>query len=264
MKPNKLREKLNSGVKTVSTHIHSTWPSVVEAAGYTGMFDYVEYVAEYGTFDLHDLDNFCRAAELHDMGSMIKVDQSHQAFEAQRGIGAGFGGVLFTDCRSAEDVRHCVRLARPDTPEDKGLYGVATRRNSYMNYGGTPDYVKAINEIVVAVMIEKKGAVDELEEVLSTPGLDMVQWGGSDYSMSIGRPGGRNHPEVVAARNKVFETAIKMGVPPRAEVGSPEEAQEFLDMGVQHFSIGTDISILHDWWKESADGLWKAIGEPRT
>ena len=264
MKPNKLREKLNAGEPTVSTHIHSTWPSVVEAAGYTGMFDYVEYVAEYGTFDLHDLDNFCRAAELHGMGSMIKVDQSHQAFEAQRGIGAGFGGVLFTDCRSAEDVRQCVRIARPDTPEDKGLYGVATRRNSYMSYGGTPDYVKALNENVVAVMIEKKGAVDQLEEVLSIPGLDMVQWGGSDFSMSIGRPGERNHPDVVAARNKVFETAIKMGVPPRAEIGSAAEAQEFLDMGVKHFSIGTDITILHDWWKEKADGLWKVIGEPRT
>ena len=264
MRPNKLREKLNAGEPTVSTHIHSTWPSVVEAAGYTGMFDYVEYVAEYGTFDLHDLDNFCRAAELHGMGSMIKVDQSHQAFEAQRGIGAGFGGVLFTDCRSADDVRHCVRIARPDTPEDKGLYGVATRRNSYMGYGGTPEYVKALNENVVAVMIEKKGAVDELDEVLSIPGLDMVQWGGSDFSMSIGRPGERNHPEVVAARNKVFETAIKVGVPPRAEIGSADEAQEFLDMGVRHFSIGTDITILHDWWKEKADGLWKVIGEPRT
>ena len=90
MRPNKLRAKLKAGEPTVSTHIHSTWPSVVEALGLTGIYDYVEFVAEYGSFDLHDLDNICRAAELHSMEVMIKVDQSHQAFLAQRGIGAGF------------------------------------------------------------------------------------------------------------------------------------------------------------------------------
>ena len=75
MKRNILREKLNNDEPTLSTHIHTTWPSVVEALGHTGKYDYVEFVAEYGSFDLHDLDNLCRAAELYDMGSMIKVDQ---------------------------------------------------------------------------------------------------------------------------------------------------------------------------------------------
>lgn len=259
MRPNKIREKLKAGEPTVSTHIHTTWPSVVEALGHTGLYDYVEFVAEYGSFDLHDLDNLCRAAELYNMGSMIKVDQSHQAFLAQRGIGAGFNSVLFTDCRSADDVRQCVRIARPDTPEDKGLFGVATRRHTYMGYGGTQEYVQALRDTVVAIMIEKKGAVENLEEILSIPGVDMVQWGGADYSMSIGRAGQRSHPEVEAARKKVFQTALRMGVPPRAEIGFVDQAKEYLDMGVRHFSIGTDIAILFSWWKENGDKLWKAI-----
>ena len=261
MRPNRLREKLNNGETTVGTHILTTWTSVVEALGHTGLYDYVEFVAEYGSFDLHELDNLCRAAELYNLGSMIKVDQSHQAFLAQRGIGAGFGSVMFTDCRSPDDVRECVRIARPDTPGVDGLYGVATRRNSYMGYGGSPEYVQALNDIVVAIMIEKKGAVENLEEILSIPGVDIVQWGGSDYSMSIGKPGERGHPQVVAARNKVFELAIKMGVPPRAEIQSAEEAKEFLDMGVRHFSIGTDLSVLYGWWKENGDKLRKTISD---
>ena len=262
MRTNMLREKLNNGEPTLSTHIHSTWPSVVEAVGHTGLYDYVEFVAEYGSFGLHELDNFCRTAELHNMGSMIKVDRSHQEFLAQRGIGAGFSSVLFTDGRSADDVRECVRIARPDTPEDQGLYGVATRRNTYMGYGGgTRDYVQMLRDTVVAVMIEKKGAVEELDEVLEVPGVDMVQWGGSDYSMSIGRVGERNHPEVVAARNKVFKTAIDKGIPARAEIQSVEQAKEFLDMGVRHFSIGTDLTILYGWWNENGDKLRKAMSD---
>ena len=259
MRANILREKLNAGKPTVSTHIHTVWPSIVEALGHTGIYDYVEFVAEYGPFDLHDLDNLCRAAELHNMGTMIKVDQAHQGFLAQRGIGAGFSSVLFTDCRSADDVRECIRIAKPDTPEDKGLYGVATRRNSFMGYGGSAEYVQSLNETVIAMMIEKKGAVDNLDEILEIPGIDMVQWGGSDYSVSIGKAGQRNDPEVLAARDKVFKTCIEKGIPPRAEIQSVDQAKEFLDMGVRHFSIGTDISILFGWWKENGEKLWKAM-----
>ena len=111
MRPNKLRELLKAGKPTLGTHIHSTWPSEVEAIGHTGLYDYVEFVAEYGPFTLHDLDNLARAAELYNMGSMIKVDQEPRTFLSQRAVGSGFTSVLFADCRTvqeAEDIAHTV------------------------------------------------------------------------------------------------------------------------------------------------------------
>ncbi len=247
MRTNTFRELLEAGKPTVGTHIHTTWPSIVEAIGHTGMYDYVEFVGEYGPFDLHDLDNLCRAAELHNISTMIKVDQEPRGFIAQRAIGSGFQSVLYADCQNVEDVKECVRITRADTPEDGGSYGVATRRFSYMGYGGSPDYIQALRDVVVVIMIEKKGTVDNLEAVLSVEGVDMIQWGGSDYSMSIGRAGQRGAPEIRDAQNKVFKTALKMGVPPRAEIGSADDAKHYLDMGVRHFCIGTDISILYGW-----------------
>ena len=261
MRPNKLRELLTAGKPSLATHIHTTWASIVEAIGCTGLYDYVEFVAEYGPFDLYALDDLCRAAELYNMSMMIKVDQEPRSFIAQRAIGSGFHSVLFADCRSVDDVRECVRIARPDTPEDGGTYGVATRRFTYMGYGGSPEYVRALRDIVVVIMIEKRGTVDTLEEVLSVPGVDMVQWGGSDYSMSIGRAGERRSPEIKATERRVFETALKMGVPPRAEIGTADEAKYYLDLGVRHFCIGTDIAVLHNWWREHGDALRKAMSE---
>jgi 4-hydroxy-2-oxoheptanedioate aldolase len=107
-----MRQLLKADKPTVATHIHTTWPSVVEAIGHTGLYDYVEFVGEYGPYDLHDLDNMCRAADIYDMGMMIKVDQEPRGFLAQRAIGSGFQSVLFSDCRSAEEVQECVRIAR--------------------------------------------------------------------------------------------------------------------------------------------------------
>lgn len=261
MRRNKLRELLNSGQPTIGTHVHSTWPSIIEAVGHTGKFDYIEFVAEYGPYDLHDLDNLCRAAELYDMSSMIKIDQPNRIFTAQRAVGSGFQSVLFADVRSLEDAKECVLSVRPDTPEDQGYFGAAMRRVAYMGYGGGPDYVQALRDVVVVLMIEKRGAVEQLEEILSLDGVDMIQWGGTDYSMNVGKAGARGTPEMKAVERKVFETAIKMGVPPRAEIGSVDQAKYFLDMGVRHFCIGTDISILYSWLKENGDGLRKVIAD---
>jgi 2-keto-3-deoxy-L-rhamnonate aldolase RhmA len=259
MRPNRLRALLKEGRPSVSTHIHTTWPSIVEAIGHTGIYDYVEFVAEYAPFDLHDLDNLCRAAELHNLGMMIKVDQEPRGFIAGRAIGSGFGSVLFADCRSVEDVRQCVRAVRPDTPDDGGTYGVATRRFSYMGYGGGREYVQALRDVVIAVMIEKRTAVEQLEEILAIPGVDMVQWGPADYTMSIGRAGERGSPEIKEVERRVIEMSLRAGVQPRAEIGSPDQAKYYLDLGVRHFCIGTDIGVLFDWWKRNGEALRGAI-----
>jgi len=261
MRRNKLRELLKTGQSSIGTRVHSTWPSVVEVLGHTGAFDYVEFLAEYAPFDLYALDNFCRAVELFDMSAMIKIDQQPRGFLAQRAIGAGFQSVLFADCRTVEDARECVRAVRPDTLEDGGLHGAAMRRFAYMSYGGGPDYVQALRDVVVVLMIEKKPAVDCLEEILSVDGIDMIQWGPTDFSMSIGWPGRRNDPEVKAVERRVIETALKMGVPPRAEIGSVDQAKYYLDLGVRHFNLSTDLSILYAWLKQNGESLRKVISE---
>jgi len=179
MRSNILRQRLQQGAPTLGTHIHTTWPSMVEAIGHTGHYDYVEFVAEYAPFDLHDLDNLGRAGDLYDLSMMIKVDAEHRAYVAQRAVGSGFHSVLFADVRSAEDAAECVRCVRADHPDEGGTYGVATRRFTYMGYGGSKAYVEALRDVVVVVMIEKQSAVDQLEEILDVDGVERGQWNGS-------------------------------------------------------------------------------------
>jgi 4-hydroxy-2-oxoheptanedioate aldolase len=261
MRKNKLRELLRSGKTTLGTRMQNQWPGAVEAVGHAGVFDYVEFVAEYAPFDLNGLENFCRAAELHNLGSLVKIDQEPRRFLAQRSIGAGFEGVLFADSRSVEDVRECIRTVRPETPEDGGYYGAASRRFAYMRYGGGPDYVQALRDVVVAIMIEKHSAVEHLDEILALGGVDLVQWGPSDYSMSIGKPGAARSPEVRAVERQVFETCLRMGVPARAEISSPEEARYYCDLGVRHFSLGNDLTVYYNWLRSNGEELRKIVGE---
>jgi 4-hydroxy-2-oxoheptanedioate aldolase len=115
-------------------------------------------------------------------------------------------------------------------------------------HGGTPDYVDALNEVVIAIMVEKKSCVDDLERILSVPGIDMVQFGASDFSMSIGKQAQYNDAEVLAAEKYTIEMALRIGKNPRVELRDPSAAAKYLDMGVKHFCIGWDVRILADWW----------------
>ena len=254
MSRNPLRDRLNEGKPTVGTHILSAWPTLVELIGHSRQYDYVEFTAEYSPFTMHDLDNLGRAFELCNMSGMIKIEQTQYTHQAMRAIGSGFQAVLFADVRSVEDAKAAVDAVRAETTMAKGArgrgrLGVGMRRDvGTVRTGGTPAYVDALNEVVIAIMVEKKSCVDDLDAVLSVPGLDMVQFGASDFSMSIGKTGQYTDSEVLAAEKKTIETALKKGLHPRVELRDPSQAGKYLDMGVKHFCIGWDVRILADWW----------------
>ena len=256
MRHNRLRALLNANKPSIGTHLLSTWPTLVELVGQTGHFDYVEFTAEYSPFTMHDLDNLGRALELKDLGGMIKVAQTQWTHQAMRAIGSGFQSILFADVRTVADAEACVAAVRAETPGTGGRLGVGMRRDvGTVREGGSPAYVEALNDVVIAIMVEKRECVENLDAILSVKGIDMVQFGGSDYSMSLGLTGQRSHPEVLKAESKTIETALKMGLHPRVELADIREATPYIEMGVKHFCIGWDVKILHDWWQVNGEAM---------
>jgi 4-hydroxy-2-oxoheptanedioate aldolase len=252
MRPNRLRELLKAGKPTLGTHLHISWPSIVEIVGHTGQYDYVEFVAEYAPYDLYALENLGRAIDLFDMTGMIKIEQQPRTYLTVRAIGSGIQNLLFADVKTVADVEECVRSVRADTPQTGGLHGAGARRDvRFGEEGGSPAFVQALEDAVIALMIEKQDAVENLDALLSVKGVDMVQFGPSDYSMSIGIPGQRKHERVLEAERYVIETALKKGIAPRAELADPAGAERYLEMGVKHFCVGTDTEIIRSAMKSS-------------
>jgi 4-hydroxy-2-oxoheptanedioate aldolase len=239
---------------------------MVEVIGYSGGMDYIEFSGEYAPYDLYALENFGRAIDLFPhMSSMIKIDQEPRTYLAGRAIGSGIQNLLFADIRSMEDTREAVAAARAETPRTKGYVGAAMRRDvGYLLTCGSQIYVDQLQDGVVALMIEKDSAVENLEAILSVPGVDMVQFGPADYSMSIGIPGQWNHPRVREAERFVIETALKMGVAARVELGDFRDADRYLKMGVKHFCVGWDIDIIYKYCKDQGAAFAEVFGKERT
>lgn len=272
MRRNQLREKLTAGEPTLGTHLLSVWPTLIELVGATGQYDYIEFSAEYAPFSMHDLDNMGRALELSNLGGMIKIEQTQFTHQAMRALGSGWQNLLFADIRSVADAQEAVNAVRAETPRSRnwvgaGRLGVGMRRDvGTIRDVGNTNYVKALDEAVIAIMVEKRECVEDLDNILSVPGIDMIQFGPADYAMSIGKPGNWTHPEVQAAERKAIETALAKGIAPRVELADPTQGAKYIEMGVKHFCIGWDASILHQWWKANGEAMRGMVagGKGRT
>jgi 2-keto-3-deoxy-L-rhamnonate aldolase RhmA len=229
---------------------------MMEVLGSTGLVDYVELSAQYAPYDLYALDNFAMAGDLYDVPTMIKIDPEPRYFMAQRAIGSGFQSVLFADLRSAKEVEDAIASVRA---EPKGKNGSAMNRAAKYFYGGSEEFVKYCDDIVIAIMIEKKSLYENLEDVLNMD-IDMIQFGPSDFSMSMGVPGQTTHPKVAEAQENTIRLALKYDKHPRIEISQVSEAEKYLGMGVKDYCVGWDVEVMQDFIHQNAAPLRKQLG----
>ncbi|HVC33768.1 MAG TPA: aldolase/citrate lyase family protein [Chloroflexota bacterium] len=258
MRENRLRTLLSEGKPSLGTRLQSTWPTITELVGRSEKFDYVEFLAEYAPYDLYALDNLGRAIDLFpNFTGLIKMERSAQHHLAVRAMAAGIQNLLFTDVRTAADAEDCVRIVRPETPGSVGTHGMAGGRAAS---GGPAALVQEYGNAVIVLMIEKKDAVENLEAILAVPGIDMVQFGPSDYSMSIGQAGQRASAQIVEAREHTIKTALKLGVQPRGELTDASEAEYYLKLGVKHFCMAADTTVLSRYYAAQGAAMREALG----
>ena len=87
------------------------------------------------------------------------------------------------------------------------------------------DWVKVAEEAVVAIMVEKREAVEDLEAILDVPGIDMVQLSASRRLLDEHRPGGRLHAPGDHGGAEVHDRDLHRqghGSRPRIEIGNWE------------------------------------------
>lgn len=256
IRENLFRKKLELNEPTVATRVWSTNPFITETIGASGNFDYIEFAAEYAPFNQVDLENICRAAELYNMSTLIKVDFQNRGYVAQKAMAAGFQAVMFTDHQTPEQVEESIHLTTPATPDCGGMYGYPMRRFIGCQSHVSPmTHAKRIKEVVRCFMIEKVSALDHIDEICSIPGVDMVQFGSGDWGMNQGFDRTDRPDECKAAERKMIQCAMRHGVRPRCEITSPEAAEYYKVLGVKDFCLNDEMSALRRFWFQEGKKL---------
>lgn len=259
-KNNKLRELTKNDEPTLGTRILNTWPGVLEVLGQTSVFDYVEFTAEYAPWTLYDLENIARAAELSDLSSMIKIDEVPRRYIAAKALASGIQNFLFANVRTVEDAEEAVQSVRAEPMGKMGIGLFRIGGHVFTKFCAS-DYRKACSDAVVAIMVEKKSTLENLEEILSVDGIDMVQFGPWDYGLSLGlgceptTPWGLNDSKVKEAELETIKTALRMDKHPRVEMQTLDGIESYVELGVRDFSVGIDVLTLYNYWKEKGEEL---------
>jgi 2-keto-3-deoxy-L-rhamnonate aldolase RhmA len=130
------------------------------------------------------------------------------------------------------------------------------RQHTSFEPGNTEETMARLNEeILIAIQIEHRDAIENLDDILSVPGIDVAFVGPSDLSASLGKPGKANDPVVERAIQKVVDTCKKYNVISGIHTSNYEAAKLWIDRGMKMIGYGTDIKLIQQICKQSAKDL---------
>ena len=239
MEPNPLRTLWRQGKHTVNGWM--SMPSAVsaEAMAQAG-WDSLTADMQHGMVDYQSAVALMQAAATRNVPPMVRVPWNEPGI-IMKSLDAGALGVICPMINTREQAEALVSSCRY-APMGERSFGPL--RASW-RYG--PGYAaKANEEILVLPMIETREAVENLEDIMTTPGVDGVYVGPADLGLSHGYvpKGDRDEPELVAIIDRIVATAKKHDLFTGIHCMAPGYARQMFAKGFNFATIQTDAALL--------------------
>jgi len=252
------RKRLKNGETLVGSWINSGSPIISELMAATG-FDFLCVDVEHSAVDLPQTQQLFQAITSGnpDCACFVRLHGVDYPF-VKRYLDAGAHGLIGPLVCSREEAELLVEAAKYPPLGNRGV-GFC-RANQYgLNL---KPYVEGFNDdVVVAVQIEHIDAVNNIDEILSVEGVDAVFIGPYDLSASMGITAQFEHPDYIAARNKILEACKRHGVAPGIHV-VPPNPELFIEQnkeGYQLMAYSLDITMVLEACKNGLSKIHNAI-----
>ena len=156
----------------------------------------------------------------------------------------GAQNILVPMVDTPEQAAQLVRAMRyPQNDGQGGVRGMAGARAS--RWGHYADYYQRANEeVCLLVQVETVQALNNLDAIAATPGVDGVFIGPADLSAAMGHVGNPGHPEVQAAIENAIARILKAGKAPGILTADEALAKHYLSLGAVFVAVGLDTQIL--------------------
>ena len=266
MNGRELLEKMRQDdlVLSMSLRVGMGNPSI-EVAKKTG-FDFIYIDFEHGVIMIETFAQIVREAKLNGLLTLCRAPSLDVGF-VSRVLDAGTSGVVFPHIMTKEDAVRAIELIKfrtKDIPFGKRgfepAYGLGKSDDEDWD-----DYFQRVNEeTLVGLMIEDREGVENIEEILSVEGVDIVYIGKMDMAFSYGVPftplAGRDEPIIEEAITKICVQCKKKGIPVRFTVGrDPDEivpnAKRWIEKGRSTLFMVNDQALLTQGARKYVDAL---------
>ena len=207
--PNRIKAAIAEG--RIASGYNLTYPSshVIEILAPFN-FDFVWLDGEHGPFSLTDLEDHCRTAESVGVTPIARVPNIQSSTVLQY-LDRGIQGIMGPHIASQADAEQLVKAC---------LFGPQGERSFGGNRGCDYDfelkdkkayYQQCNDNMIVVALLEDGGVKENLDEILSVPGIDYFSVGPNDFAQGIGYPGEPGRKEVVDAIEEIHDRIRSAG-----------------------------------------------------
>ncbi len=211
---------------------------VAEVAAGAG-FDYLVVDGQHGLFGYDGMRRMIAASEPGDAAILVRVPPG-DAYAVGRALDAGADGLIVPLVNDADDVRAAVAAAAygPHGTRSFGPMRALVRE-------GTACFGSSRGAAVILPQVETVAALDNLDAIVSVPGIDGVYVGPMDLAIAMGLDPAMDcdAPVFVEALDRIVSACRQAGIAPAIHADASLAAKRF-DQGFTAVTVATDIAVV--------------------
>jgi 2-keto-3-deoxy-L-rhamnonate aldolase RhmA len=214
-------------------------PLLAQAAGYDWLF----IDGEHGAFTVDQTTQICLAALPTGVTPLVRICR-HALDEGTRALDNGAMGIVVPHVDTAEEAARIAAAFRFPPRGHRSWGGPVAL------YGFQPPAIPEAQagldrEVMIVVMLESPEAIENVDAIAATPGIDALLIGTSDLTSEMGIPGQIGHERVQAAYRAMIEACARHGrFPGMGGVYDDQWAAHYLKAGVRLALGGSDHQFL--------------------
>ncbi len=236
MRKNKLKEIFKNGESAVNGWLQIPNSFTAELMANQN-WDSLTLDMQHGVIDYANAIAMLQAISTTNVVPLARVNWNEPG-QIMKILDAGAYGII---CPMVSNKKEAEKFVQACMYPPKGYRSYGPIRG--LVYGGHDYADKANDEILKFAMIETKESLDNLDEIMQTPGLDGIYIGPADLSLAIGEKPSFDKPDgdpVYEVIMKILEHAKKNKIIAGIQNGEAEYAEKMIKKGFQLVTIGSD------------------------
>jgi 2-dehydro-3-deoxyglucarate aldolase len=241
MKNTSLKIKLQNKEVTIGSWITIGHQSIIDILAEAN-FDWLAIDMEHTSIDMNELQILIGFIQSHNIAALVRVSKNEEVI-IKRALDAGADGIIVPMVCNKNDALQAVNFAKYPPI---GKRGVGLNRAQRFGFGFDEYRNWVDNSLIIIAQIEHYDGVNNIEEIITTKGLDGVFIGPYDLSGSLGIPGDFNNEKMISALSKVENACNNRKFTLGYHIIEPLAAliQDKVKIGYNFIAFSTDFLFL--------------------
>ena len=237
--------------------VYSNFPQIIECLAFYG-FDFAFIDAEHCPWEVTSLRESILAARFSGISPIVRVTKPDM-IEIRKAFEMGAEGVIVPHVHNKSEAELCVKAGK-FPPMGRRGFDMTVRSAAYGTKNDNMEYIAHTLETELIIpMAEDYEFTENLDDILSVKGIDAINFGPADYSMSTNTPSfydlkGQSTDDVL---KQIVDKAKPLGIGIMAPALPPtkDNAERLIERGVNMVIMGSDIYNIQSAFKNISDSV---------